>query len=676
MYSSTVWREFAQLLADLEASATPAAASARVSAFMAKYGASLYPNFVEATSAVACEDSDSPDSYAAWSAAGALADQTSTFGRAWTWTWSVCAQWSAFDEDRYTGPFDKPTANPLLVVNPRFDPATRYEGAVTVDELMPDSALLTVEGWGHTSLFMSQCADAAVERYLIEVATPSAGATCHQDVGPFDTRPAAASSSEARKRVQALSYINGRSPRARSAARRFPAQSRPSLADVASPAIDALGAQVAADRSGNAVYAWAAVEAATGISQVRTRTRSAQGRPGAVVALSDPGVEAFDVRVAANGRGAAVFSWLELDAASGMLALKTRSRSSRGVLRPVADVSKPGTDVGEHQIAISGTGEAVLTWAGLDRATRQLRARARWRSAAGALGAVVDLGDPALDSLQSRVAIDARGVATLVWTQGDQASGRTRVQTRTLSADGVLGPVADLGEDLRSTAQAKVAVGEDGDAVFAWLVFDEVSVPSVVQTRARSRSGTLGPVVELSEPADQAWDPVVAVDDDGDAVLAWWIAGRTGARVEARSRSARGTIGPRVTLSDDADDGYEPQVAVDDNGDAVLTWLAFDRDGVRVQGRSRSRHGEFGPRTDLSHRAEDAFSAQVAIGEQGDAVFGWSALNGRQYQVQGRSRSADGRLGRLAIISTTDRDAFEAQVSATAKRLQRIDDHR
>lgn len=49
----------------------------------------------------------------------------------------------------------------------------------------PDSTLLTVNGWGHTSLFMSTCADAAIERYLIDIATPPPGTTCDQDIAPF-----------------------------------------------------------------------------------------------------------------------------------------------------------------------------------------------------------------------------------------------------------------------------------------------------------------------------------------------------------------------------------------------------------------------------------------------------------------------------------------------------------
>ena len=50
----------------------------------------------------------------------------------------------------------------------------------------PSSSLLTVEGWGHTSLFLSACADAAVSDYLLTAVPPADGTVCFQDFGPFD----------------------------------------------------------------------------------------------------------------------------------------------------------------------------------------------------------------------------------------------------------------------------------------------------------------------------------------------------------------------------------------------------------------------------------------------------------------------------------------------------------
>jgi len=199
LYDSLTWTDFALFLADIETQAAPVTLGARLQRLyqrtrpaytptrgMREHEDSDYQNFVEGFPGVSCTDSDNPDDYAAWSIAGAQADaQFGYFGRIWTWATSLCAEWRGFDHDRYMGPFNRATANPVLVVGTQFDPATRYEGAQLVNQLLPRSALLTVHGWGHTSLFLSQCADAAVARYLIDGATPPAGATCEQDAVPF-----------------------------------------------------------------------------------------------------------------------------------------------------------------------------------------------------------------------------------------------------------------------------------------------------------------------------------------------------------------------------------------------------------------------------------------------------------------------------------------------------------
>lgn len=205
LYSSSSWPSFGELLAGIEAAAGPTVLGEALHEVQERTGLAprrnrpvVYPNFVEGFPGVICADSVNPAGHAAWSLAGAEADeQFGYFGRLWTWASSTCAVWEGFDEDRYLGPFDHQTANPVLVVGNLFDPATRYEGAVTVHDLFPNSSLLTVAGWGHTSLFLSTCADEAVDRYLLDGTTPLPGTTCAQDVGPFDVSAAPASERDA-----------------------------------------------------------------------------------------------------------------------------------------------------------------------------------------------------------------------------------------------------------------------------------------------------------------------------------------------------------------------------------------------------------------------------------------------------------------------------------------------
>ncbi len=206
MYNSFEWPDFAEFLAFLESQAAPASLGHALAAlrgttslarsskelsraaggYIPRRGFPHYPNFIEGFPAVACADSDNPDSYDAWVQAGADADEAfGYFGRIWTWATSICAEWPGADEDRYIGPFDTDTENPVLVVGAKWDPATRYEGAVIAHDLLPNSALLTVDSWGHTSLFTSACADAAIAAYLISITTPAPGTVCNQDLVPW-----------------------------------------------------------------------------------------------------------------------------------------------------------------------------------------------------------------------------------------------------------------------------------------------------------------------------------------------------------------------------------------------------------------------------------------------------------------------------------------------------------
>lgn len=199
MYDSFSWPAFARFLAYIEANAEPAAIGAQLSTLhrelglITKRGFPRYRNGPEGGTNVLCSDSDNPDSYAAWSAAAAASEaQFGYFGRLWTWISSPCVNWPSADADRYMGPFDAQTMNPVLVVGNQFDPATRYEGAVTVHDLLPNSSLLTLHAWGHTSLFLSTCATVHTTRYLLTGVVPPIGTVCEQDIVPFSTALASA----------------------------------------------------------------------------------------------------------------------------------------------------------------------------------------------------------------------------------------------------------------------------------------------------------------------------------------------------------------------------------------------------------------------------------------------------------------------------------------------------
>jgi pimeloyl-ACP methyl ester carboxylesterase len=133
-----------------------------------KGGRDDYLNIVEGRIAVACTDSSNPTGgHAIWfEAAEEATEEFGIFADPWTWFSSPCAVWSHFDDDVYQGPFETTTRTPSLVIGNLYDPATRYEGALTARELLQGSVLLSVDEPGHTSLGLSPCAGALTGLYL------------------------------------------------------------------------------------------------------------------------------------------------------------------------------------------------------------------------------------------------------------------------------------------------------------------------------------------------------------------------------------------------------------------------------------------------------------------------------------------------------------------------------
>lgn len=102
------------------------------------------------------------------------------------WADEPCAGWRATAADAYRGPWNRPTAAPILVVGNTFDPSTPYVGSVAMARLLKSARLLTVNGFGHTTLLNpSDCANRHISSYLIAGTLPAAGTACRQNTVPF-----------------------------------------------------------------------------------------------------------------------------------------------------------------------------------------------------------------------------------------------------------------------------------------------------------------------------------------------------------------------------------------------------------------------------------------------------------------------------------------------------------
>ena len=149
----------------------------------------LYSVESDQTRAIVCADSPARQGPRAWPRVVDRLTDVSAIGGppyAW-WLWAACASWPVRGADRYEGPWDATTNNPILVLGPRFDPSTPFGNARRVARRLGNAVLLAQDGYGHlSSADPSACVGDVVGRYLVDLVTPPRGTVCPSDRLPFD----------------------------------------------------------------------------------------------------------------------------------------------------------------------------------------------------------------------------------------------------------------------------------------------------------------------------------------------------------------------------------------------------------------------------------------------------------------------------------------------------------
>jgi hypothetical protein len=141
------------------------------------------------SAAIQCADGPARKGRRAWPQVFKRQQRISTLQGAvhFAWEWAPCASWPVRGEDAYRGPWNASTANPILLINQRYDPHTGYANAVRAERLLGNAVLLTQEGYGHlTFQDPSACVDQAMLDYLTELITSPRGTVSQSDQQPFD----------------------------------------------------------------------------------------------------------------------------------------------------------------------------------------------------------------------------------------------------------------------------------------------------------------------------------------------------------------------------------------------------------------------------------------------------------------------------------------------------------
>ena len=322
------------------------------------------------------------------------------------------------------------------------------------------------------------------------------------------------------------------------------------------------------------------------------------------------------------------------------------------------DLSAAGQDAYDPQVAVDGQGNAIAVWSRFDGTNLIVQAAAR--AAGGSFGAPQDLSAAGQKAGFPEVAVDGQGNAIAVWSRFDGTN--FIVQAAARAAGGSFGAPRDLSAAGQKAGFSQVAVDGQGNAIAVWSRFDGTNF--IVQAAARAAGGSFGAPQDLSAAGQGAFNPQVAVDGQGNAIAVWhrFDVG-TNTIVQAAARAAGGSFGAPQDLSAAGQNASFPEVAVDGQGNAIAVWRRFDGTNFIVQAAARAAGGSFGAPQDLSAAGQKAGFPEVAVDGQGNAIAVWQRFDGTNFIVQAAARAAGGSFGAPQDLSAAGQTANDPQVA-------------
>ncbi len=359
--------------------------------------------------------------------------------------------------------------------------------------------------------------------------------------------------------------------------------------------------------------------------------------------ISPNGQNIYRPQVAMDNTGNAIIVWGQFDGPNLQI-FKSEYRSGTWA-HPAGlsdNISPDGQPADDSQVAMDNNGNAIIVWRQLDGAQDQIfKSEYRggaWTHPAGLSDNISPNGQDVYDP---QVDMDNNGNIIIVWQQSNGAQDQIfKSEYRGGVWTHPIGLSDNISPDGQHTSTPRVAMDDDGNAIICWRQSDGSKV-QIFKSEYRAGVWTHpgGLSDNLSPDAQHAYEPQVAMDNNGNAIIAWYQS--DGVHNQIFKSEYRGGVwthpgGLSDNISPDAQHAYAPQVAMDNNGNAMIAWHQYD--GARNQiFKSEYRAGVWthpgGLSDNISPDGQDALFPQVAMDSIGNAILVWQQSDGSQNQI-------------------------------------------
>lgn len=240
-------------------------------------------------------------------------------------------------------------------------------------------------------------------------------------------------------------------------------------------------------------------------------------------------------QLALDPQGGATVVWEE--EYSG--AIQSASRPAGGSWSPPVNLSAAGVWAHEPQVAVDSQGNATAVWERYHPKGNLIQSSSR--PAGGSWSAPVNLSEPGRDARNAQIAAGPQGVATAIWARSD---GRDLVVQSAMRPAGRSwsAPVDISAHDGRGGFYPRLVVDSRGKATAVWKGYDRHRHDLAIQAATHPLGGAWSRPTDVSNRFTRDTDisrPLIAVGPQGNSTVVWAIGARGGGIVQAATSAGK-----------------------------------------------------------------------------------------------------------------------------------------
>jgi mRNA-degrading endonuclease HigB of HigAB toxin-antitoxin module len=347
--------------------------------------------------------------------------------------------------------------------------------------------------------------------------------------------------------------------------------------------------QVAMDNNGNAIIVWGQYDSSSDkqifLSEYRNGTWN---HPDSISDnISPDGNPAYSPKVAMDNNGNAIIVWSQYDGSSKQIFLSEYRDSTWSHPNSLSDnISLDGSTTTGHQVSMDNNGNAIIVWSQYDGSSKQIflseYRNGTWSHPNSLSDNISPDGETAISP---QVAMDSNGNAIIVWSQYYDDNSYYRIflseyRNGTWIHPSSLSDYISLHVSGSNATSSQVSMDSNGNAIVVWQ--RGTSSNKKIFLGEYREGEWLHPISvydNISPDGGKARYPKVAVDDNGNAIVVWSQSDSSNYHIfmsEYRNGEWLHPISVYDNISPDVGDATYPQVAVDDNGNAIVVWSQSD----------------------------------------------------------------------------------------------------